>query len=361
MRRALSSDSLAEALGDRYPANTPEDFPQPRYTEPRLHGGGRLLTAVASIPGAQSDYAALAVCDLVAGTVGYYRNFGAMRSGTAYPDDMTVVMRSDTVDTVLDLSTGETRESPVMLDRGVRELFTADYENYLSVRTSRADDGQNLVELTAYGEDKPLFTASGGQFYVAGVTPDYALCRYRDGQQAGTLLLRWNRAGALTLHSLLAGETERAGATPIDAYGTGESVAVLARAADGSWFVESFDAKTAAASGTASGSTGRPAPSRSRPSMTGRVRLPAAHLRVGALRQVRAAAPRGGIRPARPHRNRSAPGRRFLRPLGGDDRLRGGRRHLDRPRRRHGGTAPAPQPGDRPRTDNSPRATPSPA
>ena len=244
VRRALSSDSLAEALGDRYPANAPEDFPQPRYTEPRLHGGGRLLTAVASIPGAQSDYAALAVCDLVAGTVGYYRNFGAMRSGTAYPDDMTVVMRSDTVDTVLDLSTGETRESPVMLDRGVRELFTADYENYLSVRTSRADDGQNLVELTAYGEDKPLFTASGGQFYVAGVTPDYALCRYRDGQQAGTLLLRWNRAGALTLHSLLAGETERAGAAPIDAYGTGESVAVLARAADGSWFVESFDAKT---------------------------------------------------------------------------------------------------------------------
>ena len=30
VRRALSSDSLAEALGDRYPANTPEDFPQPR-------------------------------------------------------------------------------------------------------------------------------------------------------------------------------------------------------------------------------------------------------------------------------------------------------------------------------------------
>ncbi|WP_308755004.1 hypothetical protein [uncultured Anaerotruncus sp.] len=244
VRRALSSDGLPGVLGDRYPADLPGDFPKPRYTEPRLHGGGRILTAVVTIPGSQSDYAALAVCDLAAGTTGYYRNFGAMRSGTAYPGDLTVVMRSDTVDTVLDLSTGETRESPVMIDRGVRELYTADYENYLSARSSRADDGQSLVELAAYGEDKPLFTAAGGQFHVAGVTPDYAICRYRDGQQAGTLLLRWNRAGALTLHSLLAGETERAGASPIDAYGTGDAVAILARAADGSWFVESFDAKT---------------------------------------------------------------------------------------------------------------------
>lgn len=244
VRQVLSAEGLPEALGNRYPKDAPEDFPKPRYMEPRLHGGGRMLTAVATIPGAQSDYAALAVCDLIAGTTRFYQNFGAMRSGMAYPDDMTLVMISDAADTVLDLATGETRESPAMLDRGVTETYTADYDNYLTAQVSHADDGQRRVELAASGGDKPILTAAGGRFYVAGVTPDYALCRYEDGQQSGYLLLRWNRAGALTLHSLFAGETERAGATPIDAYETGDAVVVLARAADGSWFVESFDSRT---------------------------------------------------------------------------------------------------------------------
>lgn len=186
----LRHDRLPQALEKA--GVSVEEEAQPRYTEPRLLGGGKILVCPITVPGSEEAWVGVTVFYLNNGLYrDYISDFAPGVKSFSYPDDVSLLAHGQDAIVKLDVVTGAFSLAQIKPQVG-DEVYFYDMESIITLTQDMNYNGELLLQKQSNPRSqRVLLNVKGDYFSVVGVSQNYVMCRYADIYGTRMILVRF--------------------------------------------------------------------------------------------------------------------------------------------------------------------------